>query len=58
MLDGTLRAIGYADGLNELGHVVPEHAPLIMSAAFAITAGTAMLLIDVDGKPIVRVVNQ
>ena len=58
MLHGTLRAIGYEDGLDALGHVVPEHAPLIMSAAFAMAAGTAMLLFDVDGKPVVRIITK
>ena len=57
MLDGTLRAIGYDDGVQALGHVVAEHAPLIMASAFAITAGNAMLLYGEDGKPVVRTIN-
>lgn len=57
MLDGTLRAIGYDDGVMALGHVVAEHAPLIMSSAFAITAGNAILLYDENGKPVVRTIN-
>lgn len=54
MLDGTLRAFGYARGIGDLGYVTDEYAPLIMSSAFAITAGTALLLYDKDGKPVVR----
>lgn len=55
MLDGTLRAIGYDDGINALGMVIPSHAPHIMSSAFAITAGTAVLVYTADDKPVVRV---
>jgi hypothetical protein len=54
MLDGSLRAIGYLDGVAQLGRFNPEHAPLLMSAAFAITAGNAYLLFDEHDKPIVR----
>jgi hypothetical protein len=55
MLDGSLRALGYMGGCEELGKFNPEHAPLLMSAAFAITAGNAILLFDAEtGKPIVR----
>lgn len=54
MLDGSLRALGYGNGCEDLGHFNPEHAPFLMSAAFAITAGNAHLLFDDDGKPIVR----
>lgn len=54
MLDGCLRAIGYPKGIKQLGRVNPEHGPIIMSAAFAITAGQAMLLFDDEGNPIVR----
>lgn len=57
MLDGTLRAIGYDDGVYSLGHVIAEHAPLIMSSAFAITAGNALLLYDDKGNPVVRTIN-
>ena len=57
MLDGTLRAMGYDDGINQLGHVPADQAPVIMSSAFAITAGTAMLLYGEDDKPVVRVIN-
>jgi hypothetical protein len=53
-LEGTLRAIGYKNGLLELGRVNPEHAPLIMQAAFSITAGTAVLLYQEDGTCILR----
>lgn len=58
MLDGTLRALGYDDGIDSLGRVVPDDAPRIMSSAFAITAGTALLLYGDDGKPVVRVVTR
>lgn len=55
MLDGSLRALGYVNGCEDLGRFNPEHAPLLMSAAFAITAGNAYLLFDAEtGKPIVR----
>jgi len=54
MLDGSLRALGYVNGCEELGKFNPEHAPLLMSAAFAITAGNAYLLFGEDGKPVVR----
>lgn len=54
MLDGSLRAIGYENGCLDLGRFNPAHAPLLMSAAFAITAGNAYLLFDDDGKPVVR----
>ena len=57
MLDGTLRAIGYDDGIKALGNVVAEHAPLIMSSAFGITAGNALLLYGEDGKPVVRIIG-
>jgi hypothetical protein len=54
MLDGSLRALGYLNGCDELGKFNPEHAPLLMSAAFAITAGNAYLLFDENEKPVVR----
>jgi hypothetical protein len=54
MLDGSLRAIGYENGIASLGRFDPAHSPLLMSAAFAITAGNAMLLFDEQGKPVVR----
>ena len=54
MLDGSLRALGYSGGVEELGRFNPEHAPLLMSAAFAIAAGNAYLLFGEDEKPIVR----
>lgn len=55
MLDGSLRAIGYVNGCNDLGRFDPQHAPLLMSAAFAIAAGNAMLLFDENENPVVRV---
>lgn len=55
MLDGSLRAIGYVNGCNDLGRFNPDHAPLLMSAAFAIAAGNAMLLFDENENPVVRV---
>ena len=54
MLDGSLRALGYENGTGDLGRFNPDHAPLLMSAAFAITAGNAYLLFGEDGKPVVR----
>lgn len=57
LLDGTLRAIGYEHGVNELGFVVAQDAPLIMSSAFAIMAGTALLLFNDDGLPVVRTIK-
>ena len=57
MLEGTLRAMGY-EGLSELGKVPPSDTPVIMSSAFALSAGTALLLIDEGGKPIIRNIKQ
>ena len=54
MLDGSLRALGYMGGCSELGKFNPDHAPLLMSAAFAIAAGNGYLLFDDEGKPVVR----
>lgn len=54
MLDGTLRAMGYDEGVAKLGHVKPEETPVIMSAAFGLTSGTCILLYNEAGKPIVR----
>jgi hypothetical protein len=54
MLDGSMRAIGYENGVLDLGRFDPDHAPLLMSAAFAIVAGNAYLLWDENEKPIVR----
>lgn len=54
MLDGSLRALGYVNGCKDLGRFDPEHSSLLMSAAFAITAGNAMLLFDENEQPIVR----
>jgi hypothetical protein len=57
MLDGTLRVLGFDRGIYDLGHVASQYAPLIMSSAFAITAGNALLLYNEDGKPVVRNIN-
>lgn len=54
MLSGTLNAMGYEGGVHDLGKVPPEDAPKIMSAAFAITSGNAMLLFDEQDRPVVR----
>lgn len=54
MLNGTLNAIGYPGGVHDLGRVKAEDAPKIMSAAFAITSGSAMLMFDENDKPVVR----
>lgn len=56
MLDGSLRALGYDQGVRDLGRFDPEHAPILMSAAFAITAGNAMLLYDDKDRPVVRTI--
>jgi len=54
LLIGTLNAMGYPGGLADLGRIKPEEAPAIMSAVFALHAGTAMLLFDMDDRPVVR----
>ena len=54
MLVGTLRAMGYVDGLSALGRLTDEDATYLISAAFAISSGTAMLLFDAADKPVVR----
>lgn len=54
MLIGTLNAMGYSGGLNDLGRVKPEEAPTILSAAFAVASGTAMLMYDPEDNPVVR----
>lgn len=51
MLLGSIRAIG----LNALSELTAEHSPHLLSAAFAIAAGSAMLLFDEQDNPIVRV---
>lgn len=53
-LDGTLRALGYSNGLKDLGRIDPAHAPDIMSAALSITAGTGVLVYGADGQPVFR----
>jgi len=57
MLDGSLRAIGYDDGLKALGRFDPEHAPLLMSAAFSIAAGSTILVFDEKERPVVRTIT-
>lgn len=54
MLDGSLRALGYMKGCRDLGRFKPEHAPLLLTAAFAIAAGNATLLFDENDNPVVR----
>ena len=49
LLWGTLRAMG-----RTIKTVKPDEAPQIMSAAFSIAAGTAMLLYDEHEVPILR----
>jgi hypothetical protein len=51
MLHGSLRAIGYPLGIDQLGQFNPDDAPLLMSAAFAIVAGNATLIFDDNGDP-------
>lgn len=52
MLNGALRAMGYRRGIRDLGAFDPPDAPVLMSAAFAIAAGNATLLIEEDGEPL------
>jgi hypothetical protein len=55
LLHGTLRAIGYPKGIDTPQSEMSEaDAALILSAAVAITGGTALLLFEEDGQPIVR----
>jgi len=54
VLVGTLNAMGYPGGLADLVYLKPEDAPTILSAAFAIATGNAMLMYDADDKPVVR----
>jgi hypothetical protein len=51
MLLGSIRAIG----ANDLSELTVNHGPMLLSAAFAISAGTAILLFDENENPIVRV---
>ena len=48
-LDGTLRALGYAKGIYDLGYVSTNDAYQIMNAAEAIEAGEGMLVYGEDG---------
>jgi hypothetical protein len=57
MLDGTLRTLGYAGGIADLGWVVESDAPKIMAAAFAITCNDAILMYGDNGEPYVRTVT-
>lgn len=58
MLDGSLRALGYEDGIKQLGQFNPPDGPKLMSAAFAIVAGNAMLLFDENERPVVRTIGK
>ena len=51
MLIGSLRALG----IDSLAALSVDHGPLLLSAAFAIAAGNAMLLFDEQDNPIVRI---
>src|SRR4029077_10331735 len=51
MLLGSIRAIG----LESLNDLTVDHTPYLLSAAFAIAAGNAILLFDENDNPIVRV---
>jgi hypothetical protein len=54
MLQGTLRAIGYEGELRQmLPAVSEEEAPVILSAAFAISTGNAVLRFDAADRPLV-----
>lgn len=54
MLIGTLNSMGYPGGLTDLGAVKESEAPVLMSAAFAISSGNAMLMFDGEDRPVVR----
>jgi hypothetical protein len=49
MLEGCLRTLGYPNGIRDLGNFDPPKAPVLMSMAFAIAAGTATILYDDQG---------
>lgn len=53
MLEGCLRTLGYPNGISDLGNFDPLQAPLLMSCAFAVAAGTAALLWNDEGEPTV-----
>lgn len=53
MLDGCLRTLGYPNGISDLGNFDPLQAPVLMSCAFAVAAGTATLAFGEDGSPAV-----
>jgi hypothetical protein len=54
MLVGSLRAMG----VNSLAELKVDHAPYLLSAAFALAAGNAILLFDEQDNPIVRIPNE
>lgn len=58
MFDGTLRAMGYEGGIQDVGQCLGSDAPIILSSAFAITTNSAMLLYQADGKPVVRTITK
>lgn len=51
MLNASLITLGYRNGLTDLGNFDPPDAPKLMSAAFAISAGNAVLVYGEDGTP-------
>lgn len=53
MLEGCLRTLGYPNGISDLGNFDPLQAPILMSCAFAVAAGTATLLWTDEGEPTV-----
>ena len=57
MLDGTLRAVGYDDGVKSLGDVTENEANVMRTAAWGLQEGTAYVLYGEDGKPVVRTVT-
>lgn len=53
-LDGTLRALGFMNGIQELNRITADDAPRIISAAIAITTGTGQLMYQEDGTAVFR----
>jgi len=53
LLDYTLQHLGY-EGLSSLAEVSLDDLPKLMSAALAFKLGTALLMFQEDGRPVVR----
>lgn len=50
MLEACLHTLGYVNGTRDLGKFNPKDAPLLMSAAFAVAAGTVAIIYNDDGS--------